>query len=82
MAQVAAKDLDVEVDDLRERYRNLSIDSEWLLEMVYRVRNNLFHGGKWPVQPERDAELLSACLAALGHYVDLNTNVRRAYFAT
>ena len=56
------------------------VDSEWLLEMVYRVRNNLFHGGKWPVQPERDAELLRACLVALTYYVDLSTEVTQAYF--
>ena len=72
--------VDGRLDFVCEPPRMERVDSEWLLEMVYRVRNNLFHGGKWPVQPERDPELLSACLAALGHYVDLNTNVARAYF--
>ena len=29
------------------------------------VRNNLFHGGKYPYDPIRDVELLQSCLAVL-----------------
>jgi hypothetical protein len=57
------------------------VTAEWLLEMVYRVRNNLFHGGKWPPQPERDGALLRASLAALAFFLDLSPRVREAYFA-
>ena len=54
---------------------------EWLLEMVYRVRNNLFHGGKCPLQPERDLELMKASLMALSHFLDLRLDVAQAYMA-
>ncbi len=56
------------------------VNSEWVLEMVYRVRNNLFHGGKWPAEPARDGELLRSCLDALSYYVDLKAEVTQAYF--
>lgn len=55
--------------------------ADWVLEMVYRVRNNLFHGGKWPPRPERDGPLLQSRLVALGFFVDLDQRVRQAYFA-
>lgn len=57
-----------------------TVTPEWVLEMVYRVRNNLFHGGKWPARVERDGELLRSCLAALAHFVDLEPRVTDAYF--
>lgn len=57
-----------------------TVTSEWILEMVYRVRNNLFHGGKWPAEPARDGALLRSCLDALSYYVDLRREVSAAYF--
>lgn len=30
----------------------------WLLRMVRAVRNNLFHGSKYPIEPARDEKLL------------------------
>lgn len=53
---------------------------EWLLEMVYRVRNNLFHGGKWPPDPARDKGLLEASLAVLGECLHLRSDLRPLYF--
>jgi hypothetical protein len=37
--------------------------------------------GKWPAQPERDVDLLRACLVALRFYVDLRRRVSDAYSA-
>jgi len=65
---------------VQEQPLEAPVQSKQLLAMVYRVRNNLFHGGKWPMQPERDPELLQAALAALAYYVDLDDDVARAYF--
>jgi hypothetical protein len=61
--------------------RPAELTAEWVLEMVYRVRNNLFHGGKWPADPERDGALLQSCLVALAFFVDLDQRVRHAYLA-
>lgn len=42
-----------------------------LLLLVRRVRNNLFHGGKFPMKPldhpERNSQLIEASLVVLGH---------------
>ena len=49
---------------------------------VARVRNNLFHGGKfcgrW-LDPERSEELLRACLTVLDRCLALSPEVREAY---
>jgi hypothetical protein len=52
----------------------------WLLKMVRRVRNNLFHGGKYPMQPvpdpARNADLLYHSLVLLTACLQLDEDVR------
>lgn len=55
----------------------------WLLLMIRTVRNNLFHGGKFPLipiaEPSRDARLLQHSLAVLSACLDLDREVRRRF---
>lgn len=57
-------------------------DTERLLVHVRRVRNNLFHGGKfsetWPY-PERSGKLVGASLVVLQACLALSDRVRAAY---
>jgi len=52
---------------------------KWLLEMTYRIRNNLFHGAKWPLDPARDPPLLMAGMAVLRKCLVLDKDLKRAY---
>ncbi|MFA0716364.1 hypothetical protein AB4622_10165 [Vibrio splendidus] len=57
-------------------------DTDLLLLYVRRVRNNLFHGGKFNVEffaPERSEELISVSITILKHAVELNEQVKQAY---
>lgn len=60
-------------------------ESEWqhLLRLVRDVRNNLFHGGKFPDGPvdgtERNCQLLRACLAILEQCRLLDDGVKRSF---
>jgi hypothetical protein len=54
-------------------------DSEWCLWLVKTVRNNLFHGSKFPFDPERDTKLLSASLDILAYCVDLDNNIKEKF---
>ncbi len=56
------------------------LDSGKILDAVYQIRNNLFHGGKWPADPARDPELLRAALAVIEGCLEINDELRRAYF--
>ena len=51
----------------------------WLLCMVRRVRNNLFHGGKYPVshdaEPSRDVTLLKHAITVLDACLALDDSV-------
>jgi hypothetical protein len=51
----------------------------WLLCMVRRVRNNLFHGGKYPVsynaEPSRDMTLLKHAITVLDACLALDDSV-------
>lgn len=58
-----------------------AVTLEWLLDMVYRVRNNLFHGGKWPPDPARDPELLEASEAVIAECLRLREDIRIHYGA-
>ena len=53
------------------------------LRMVRRVRNNLFHGGKYlldnEASPDRDQRLIKSSLTVLCRCVKLVNNVRHAY---
>jgi hypothetical protein len=55
-------------------------DAAFVLRCVRQVRNNLFHGGKFPLRPipsvERDARLLDAARSVLGAALTLDENVR------
>lgn len=55
-----------------------------LLLMVRTVRNNLFHGGKYPELPKqdesRDTKLLESCLAILQACLPLHEEVRMHFF--
>ena len=55
-------------------------EAEYLLRLVRDVRNNLFHGGKYPEEPVsdeslRNGKLLQACLTILEKCLSLNTDV-------
>lgn len=52
-----------------------------LVDMVLRVRNNLFHGDKQAVGLERDVLLLRSCLAVIDLLLDVNDHVRMEYEA-
>ncbi len=56
------------------------IPLEWFVEMIYRVRNNLFHGGKWPPEPARDAELLRASMVVINECLRLRPDLAEEYF--
>jgi len=52
---------------------------EQILFLVNTVRNNLFHGGKFPHFRERDAHLLRACLIVLRECVELHSELSVYY---
>jgi hypothetical protein len=62
-------------------------DGQYLLRLVRDVRNNLFHGGKYPVtgggpvdgQRLRNAKLLRACMEVLDHCCSLDGNVNHVF---
>ncbi|TNE26533.1 MAG: hypothetical protein EP349_09885 [Alphaproteobacteria bacterium] len=58
-------------------------DNQTLFVYVRRVRNNLFHGGKYPegpVQtPERDGQLLKSCMYILEKALEQSSKVNEFY---
>jgi hypothetical protein len=50
-----------------------------LLSRVTTVRNNFFHGGKFPRFRERDAQLITACLIVLKECVELHPELKSYY---
>jgi hypothetical protein len=65
--------------DFEESPADDEVTLKWLLEMVYRARNNLFHGGKWSPDPARDRELLEASLAVIDKCLQLRDDLYAAY---
>jgi hypothetical protein len=62
-------------------------DERYILRLVTTVRNNLFHGGKYPSLVGRDdmgrnRKLLQAGITVLGHCLDLSENVRSVFEET
>lgn len=63
-------------------------DAEYLLRVVRDVRNNLFHGGKYPAPdnaPEelaRDRDLIDAGAGVLEQCLELNAAVKHAFEET
>jgi hypothetical protein len=59
-----------------------NLESDLILLYVRRVRNNLFHGGKFNgrwFDPERSKLLLRHCLTILNACLDVSPSVREAY---
>ncbi|HLH07822.1 MAG TPA: hypothetical protein VKW78_11340 [Terriglobales bacterium] len=56
--------------------------ASWFL-MIRCVRNNLFHGGKFPSipisDPSRDRDLLLSSMVILNAALDLDSTVRKAF---
>ncbi len=56
----------------------------WLLLVIRYVRNNLFHGGKFPLipieDPSRDRDLLVHALAILSAALELDHQVKALFF--
>lgn len=56
---------------------------EKLIDIVKGVRNNLFHGGKFPSGPVtetgRDSQLLKAAMCVLEHAVELDEKVKQFF---
>jgi hypothetical protein len=54
-----------------------------LLQYVCRVRNNLFHGGKYRGKvldnPDRSEQLINGCRSILNHCLELSPKVREAF---
>jgi len=51
---------------------------QWLSIFIRRVRNNLFHGGKYKYDRPRDTLLIQCSLIILEEWATLNQKVRRA----
>lgn len=55
----------------------------WLLDLVKIVRNNLFHGGKYPrniqSDPARDSQLIESCLIILCECIHLDKEVEQFF---
>lgn len=64
--------------------RSNELDLEFLCRKICTVRNNLFHGGKFPklpiADPSRDQDLLRSGKDILFALVDLNKSVQRHFF--
>ena len=58
-------------------------DERYFLRLVRDVRNNLFHGGKYPDgpvdEPARNSQLLQACLTILDKCLPMNDFVARFF---
>ncbi len=57
-------------------------DTDLLLLYVRRVRNNLFHGGKFNgnwFAPQRSEELLKSSIIVLRRALEMNANVKQAF---
>ena len=50
-----------------------------VLSAIGRVRNNLFHGGKFQTDPGRNRDLLNSCVTVLEECLSLNEEVKK-YF--
>jgi hypothetical protein len=60
------------------RPANITNDTVWLSQLIRRVRNNLFHGGKFEFDPVRDTQLLNHSLTILEAWAQLHPDVEQA----
>ncbi|HRN51840.1 MAG TPA: hypothetical protein PLC52_10980 [Anaerolineales bacterium] len=63
----------------KDNHRGDQTDLAWCIHLVKTVRNNLFHGGKFPYHQTRDHNLLTASLDVIAHLVNLNPEVEQKY---
>lgn len=73
------KDDVLDWDDTLPKHKN---KAELILRLVCRVRNNLFHGGKFNgnwFEPERSEQLIRHALVILRACAENHEKVRRAY---
>lgn len=52
---------------------------QFALRLVRTVRNNLFHGGKYPMDVVRDPKLLKSCIVVLSECRKLNDTVKKEF---
>ncbi len=64
--------------DYEETDRDEENEMVWLSLLIRRVRNNLFHGGKFGYKPERDTPLIEHSLAILEAWSHCNQGVEDA----
>ena len=69
-------------DDAYPGYKNQTEQTTRVFRLVRRVRNNLFHGGKWPLSddgddPLRRRELLKYSLTVLRTMVNLCPSIKQ-----
>ena len=55
-------------------------DLHYLLRLVKAIRNNLFHGGKYPFDRKRDRKLLHCGLTILEAWLELEPNVKHMFY--
>lgn len=55
--------------------RSSNSETEWLTVLINRVRNNLFHGGKFSYERPRDTLLIQSSLIILEEWVNLDSGV-------
>jgi len=62
-------------------YKPQGNEARVLTEYIRRIRNNLFHGGKFPFDPELDIPLINHATTVLKHLLQLDTasDVKRHY---
>jgi len=62
-------------------YKPQGNEARVLTEYIRRIRNNLFHGGKFPFDPELDIPLINHATTVLKHLLELDTasDVKRHY---
>ena len=63
--------------DYKETERDEPNDTVWLSKLIRRVRNNLFHGGKFGYRPERDTPLIAHSLIILEVWAHCHPEIER-----
>lgn len=58
--------------------RSSNSQTGWLAVLINRIRNNLFHGGKFIYDRPRDTDLLQYSLIIHEEWANLNSDVKRA----